>query len=55
MGPPFQEFDLEIKDKVELANVIADHLSCLGPKATCSEELPIDGSFPDEQLFAISQ
>ena len=26
-----QEFDLEIKDKVGLANVVADHLSCLGP------------------------
>ena len=26
-----QEFDLEIKDKVGLANVVADHLSRLGP------------------------
>ena len=50
-----QEFDLEIKDKAGLANVVANHLSCLGPEATPSEELPIDDSFSDEQLFAISQ
>jgi len=51
----FQEFDLEIKDKAELVNVVADDLSCLGPEATSSEELPIDDSFPNEQLLAISQ
>jgi len=50
-----QEFNLEIKDKVRLANVVADHLSRLGSEATPSEELPIDDSLPDEQLFAISQ
>ena len=49
-----QEFDLEIKDKVGLANVVEDHLSLLGPEATLREELPIDYSFPDEQLLAIS-
>ena len=27
-------FDLEIKDKARLANVVADHLSRLGPEAT---------------------
>jgi len=43
-----QEFDLEIKDKVGLANVVFDHLSPLGHGATLSEELPIDDSFPDE-------
>jgi len=43
-----------IKDKARLANVVADHLSRLGPEATPSEELPIDISFPDEQLFTIS-
>jgi len=43
-----QEFDLEMKDKVGLANVVADHLSRLGPEATPREELPIDDSFPDE-------
>jgi len=49
-----QEFDLEMKDKVGLANVVADHLSRLGPEATPREELPIDDLFPDEQLLAIS-
>jgi len=49
----FEKFDLEIKDKVGLANVMADHLSCLGPKATPTEELPIGDSFIDEQLLAI--
>ena len=43
-----QEFDLEIKDKVGLVNVVTDHLFRLGPKATPSDELPIDDSFPDE-------
>jgi len=39
---------LEIKDKVGLVNVVTDHLFRLGPKATPSDELPIDDSFPDE-------
>jgi len=34
--------------------VAADHLPCLCPEATPSEELPIDDSFPEEQLLAIS-
>jgi len=50
-----QEFDLEIKDMAWLVNLVADHLCYLGAKATPSEELPIDDSFPDELLFAISQ
>jgi len=45
---------LEIKDKAGLASVVADHLSRLGPEATPREEIPIDDSFPDEQLLAIS-
>jgi len=45
---------LEIKDKAGLANVVADHLSCLGPDVTPREELPTNDSFPDEQLLAIS-
>jgi len=49
-----QEFNLEIKNKTRLANVVADHLSRLGPEATPSEELLIDDSFLDEQLLTIS-
>ena len=36
-----------------MANVVADHLSRLGPEATPSEELPIDDSFSNELLLAI--
>ena len=50
-----QEFFLDIKDKARLANVVEDHLSRLGPEVTPREELPIDDSFPDEKLLAISQ
>ena len=49
-----QQFDLEIKDKVGLENVIADHLSRLDPKVTPSVEIPIDDFFSDNQLLAIS-
>jgi len=49
-----QEFDLKIQDKVELENVVADHLSHLGLEAILTEELPIDNSFPNHQLLAIS-
>jgi len=49
-----QEFDSEIKDKAGLVNMVADHLSYLSTESTPSEELPIDDSFPDEQLLAIS-
>ena len=45
---PLQEFDLEIKDKAWLANVVADHLSRLGLEANPSEELSTDDSFPSK-------
>ena len=45
-----QEFDLEIKDKKGIENLVADHLSRLeGP----SKEIQINDDFPDEQLLAI--
>ena len=49
-----QEFDLDIKDKSGIENVVADHLSRLGSKVTPSEELPIDDSFLNDQLLVIS-
>ena len=47
-----QEFNLTIKDKKGVENVVANHLSQLVP-ATTSEGLPIGDTFPDEQLFAL--
>ena len=42
-----QEFNLTIKDKKGVENVVANHLSRLVPKTT-SEGLPIGDTFPDE-------
>ncbi len=51
-----QEFDLEIKDKKGVENVVADHLSRLRHKdLEETEELPIDDSFLDDYLLALSQ
>ncbi|XP_073223475.1 uncharacterized protein [Cicer arietinum] len=48
-----QEFDLEIRDKKRIENVVADHLSRLHEKN--ENELPLDDSFPDDKLFALAQ
>ena len=47
-----QEFNLIIKDKKGVENVVADHLSRLVSKST-SHGLAIGDNFPDEQLFAL--
>ena len=47
-----QEFNLTIKDKKGVENVVADYLSRLVPESI-SHGLPIGDSFPDEQLFAL--
>ena len=49
-----QEFDLEIKDKKESDNVIADHLSRLEMNAGKEKRNEIAENFPDEQLFLLS-
>lgn len=48
-----QQFDWYIRDKAKLENVMADHLLTLGPEATPTEELPLDDSFIDDQLFLL--
>ncbi|CAN6696991.1 unnamed protein product [Malus baccata var. baccata] len=45
-----QEFDIEIRDKKESENVVADHLSRIVHN---EESLPIVETFPDEQLLSI--
>ncbi|KAI5324089.1 hypothetical protein L3X38_033162 [Prunus dulcis] len=49
-----QEFDLEIQDKKGSENVVADHLSRLVDENHGDGKiLPLNESFPDEQLFVI--
>ena len=43
-----QEFNLEIKDRKEVENPVADHLSRLVKEES---SLPISELFPDEHLF----
>ena len=47
-----QEFNLTIKNKKGVENVVADHLSRLVPYSNF-HGIPIGDSFPDEQLFAL--
>ena len=47
-----QEFNLTVKDKKGVENVVVDHLSRLVSETT-SEGLPIGDTFPDEQLFTL--
>ena len=48
----YQEFNLTIKDKKGVENVVVDHLSQLVLESI-SHGLPISDSFLDEQLFAL--
>ena len=41
-----QEFDLEIRDKKDVKNIVVDHLSCI-PNSPYNE-LPINNNFNDE-------
>ena len=47
-----QEFDLHIIDRKGAENPVADNLSRL--EKMLDDPLPIDDSFPDEQLAAIN-
>ena len=46
-----QEFDLEIKDKKGVENVVVDHLSRI-PNAP-TEMIPVNEDFPDEHIFTM--
>jgi hypothetical protein len=48
-----QEFDITIKDKKGIKNVVADHLSRLTTDSR-SDITPIDDYFPNESLFYVS-
>nr|XP_028954741.1 uncharacterized protein LOC103427080 [Malus domestica] len=50
-----QEFDLEILDKKGSDNVVADHLSRLDENHGVGPPLPLNESFPDEQLFVVQE
>ncbi|RVW20527.1 Retrovirus-related Pol polyprotein from transposon 17.6 [Vitis vinifera] len=49
-----QEFDLQIRDKKEVENVVADHLSRLAI-AHNSHVLPINDDFPEESLMLLEK
>ncbi|CAL9005408.1 unnamed protein product, partial [Prunus brigantina] len=46
-----QEFDLEIRDKKGCENVVADHLSRIVVEDQGEAVLPLNETFPDEQLY----
>ncbi|PNX63777.1 hypothetical protein L195_g053680, partial [Trifolium pratense] len=50
-----QEFDLEIRDKKGVENVVADHLSRLSNPDVTNKEEAIKCEFPDEKLLAVSE
>jgi len=50
-----QEFNLEIRVKKGVENVVADHLSRLENNEVTKKEKVIMAEFPDEKLFAIGE
>ena len=48
MGAKVQEFDLEIKDKMRVEKIVADHLSRM--QFENPQELPIEDSIQDDML-----
>ena len=50
-----QEFDLEIRDRKGVENVVADHFPRLDNSEVTKKEKAIMAKFPDEKLFAIGE
>ena len=46
-----QEFDVEIKDKKGVENIVADHLSCM--QVTNLQEPPINDFLRDDMLLKV--
>ncbi|XP_070017682.1 uncharacterized protein [Nicotiana sylvestris] len=51
--PLLQEFDIDIQDRKESANQVANHLSRLEEEGRPHDGLEISDSFPDEKILAI--
>ena len=49
-----QEFDLEIRDKQGVKNLVVDNLSRIEQDNEESKGIPIDDAFPDEYSMAIN-
>ncbi|XP_057975972.1 uncharacterized protein LOC131163395 [Malania oleifera] len=49
-----QEFDITIRDKKDVKNVVVDHLSHLQLPDVSVSPSPLNDDFPDERLFAVS-
>ena len=50
-----QEFCMEIKDKKGVENVVANRLLRLVLDGDCTNDLPIDDSFPDDDILRLAR
>lgn len=50
-----QEFDLDVKDKNGVENVVADHLSRLEKSKATKKKKTILAEFSDEWLFVVAE
>ncbi|GLT29119.1 hypothetical protein SLA2020_040050 [Shorea laevis] len=48
-----QEFDIEIREKKGIENLVADHLSRIESPSQERDEFPINEEFPDEKLLSV--